>query len=132
MVSNHLDAFLTQGDPSRPAEDVTGGINERDLNVSPKEIMPFSSDFKHAHVAAQFARFPFVCAGLQPNVRSLGSENRSEPLMLLSARPTVPFVAAPATQFFPQYFVITFSSSKPTYEAGPFLGFVGGSSTSTR
>ena len=132
MVSNHLDAFLTQGDPSRPAEDVTGGMNERDLNVSPTEIMPFSSDVKHAHVATQFARFPVSCAGLQPHVRSLGSENRSEPLMLLSARPAVPFVAAPATHFFPQYFVITFSSSKPTYEAEPILGFAVGSSTRTR
>lgn len=97
MVSNLLDAFLAEGDPSRPAEGLTGGINERDLNVSPKEIMPFSSDFKHAYVAAQFAGFPFSCAGLQPNVRSLGSENRSEPSVRLSARPAAPFVPAPAT-----------------------------------
>ncbi len=65
--------------------------------MSPKEVMSFPSDFKHAHVAGQFAGFPFGCRGLQPNIRSLGSENRSEPLMLLSARLALPFVPALAT-----------------------------------
>lgn len=62
--------------------------------MSPKEVMSFSSDFKHAHVAAQFAGFPFGCGGLQPSIRTLGSENRSEPLMLLSARLAPLFVPA--------------------------------------
>lgn len=75
--------------------------------MSPKEVMPFSSDFQHAHVAAQFAGFPFGFAGTQPHIRGLGSENRGEPFMLLSASHALPSVPALATHLVPRIFVIT-------------------------
>ena len=62
-----------------------------------KEVLPFSCDFKHAHVAGQFAGFTFGCSGVQPNIRSLGAENRSELLMRLSARPASPLDSALVT-----------------------------------
>ena len=97
MVRNLLDAFLTERDPDRPAKDLTRGINKADLNVPPKEVMLFPSDLKHAHVARQFSGFTFCCSGMEPNIRSLGSENSSEPSMRLSARPAFPPNPALAT-----------------------------------
>jgi hypothetical protein len=90
MVRNLPDTFLTERDPGRPAKDLTRGINKSDLNVPSKEVTPFSSDFKHAHVTGQFASFTFGYCGMKPNIWSPGSENRSEPSMLLSARAALP------------------------------------------
>ena len=86
--------------------------------------MPFSSDFQHAHVAAQFAGLPFGCGGLQPYIRSLGSENRSESLMLVSARLALPFV--PALVALPLVVSAFFWIDAPTKEGRGVLDRIAG------